>query len=153
VVPAEGSTEPVEDGETEPKEEEAREMTLDEWKAEQLRQRTKPTYNVRKANEGADSGQWNKYHVLDSKKKRNDDESDEEEEEEVSSGNNHIMSIYCSCVGSRFLAMLQGRYPWTLYDHSLFRFGIKSFTSPRCFPTKGDQTASAWVCDQEFSIS
>ena len=38
-----------------------KEMTLDEWKAMQDKERTKVEFNIRKANEGAD---WNKGFVL-----------------------------------------------------------------------------------------
>ena len=37
-----------------PVEEEAKELTLDEWKAQQ-QQRSKPTFNIRKAGEGKQS--------------------------------------------------------------------------------------------------
>lgn len=40
-----------------------REMTLDEWKAMQDKERTKVEFNIRKPNEGADS-QWKKGYVL-----------------------------------------------------------------------------------------
>ncbi|MEQ2217565.1 hypothetical protein XENOCAPTIV_014855 [Xenoophorus captivus] len=43
--------------------EEVREMTLDEWKAMQDKERTKVEFNIRKPNEGADS-QWKKGYVL-----------------------------------------------------------------------------------------
>lgn len=43
------------------KEEGAKEMTLDEWKAMQDKERAKMEFNIRKANEGAD---WNKGFVL-----------------------------------------------------------------------------------------
>lgn len=36
-------------------------MTLDEWKAQQDKERAKVEFNIRKANEGAD---WNKGFVL-----------------------------------------------------------------------------------------
>ncbi|XP_037554130.1 SERPINE1 mRNA binding protein 1a [Nematolebias whitei] len=45
----------------EPKEEGPKEMTLDEWKAMQDKERAKVDFNIRKANEGAD---WNKGFVL-----------------------------------------------------------------------------------------
>lgn len=38
-------------------------MTLDEWKAMQDKERAKVDFNIRKANEGADS-QWKKGYVL-----------------------------------------------------------------------------------------
>lgn len=43
------------------KEEGPKEMTLDEWKAMQDKERAKVEFNIRKANEGAD---WNKGFVL-----------------------------------------------------------------------------------------
>lgn len=43
------------------KEEGPKEMTLDEWKAMQDKERAKVDFNIRKANEGAD---WNKGFVL-----------------------------------------------------------------------------------------
>lgn len=59
-----------------PEEEEVKELTLDEWKA--LRgERSKPQYNIRKANEGEDISQWKKMVVLNKKK---DGDSEEEYE-------------------------------------------------------------------------
>ncbi|KAM9326453.1 SERPINE1 mRNA-binding protein 1 isoform 2-T2 [Gastrophryne carolinensis] len=46
-----------------PKEEGPKEMTLDEWKAMQDKERSKVEFNIRKPNEGAD-GQWKKGFVL-----------------------------------------------------------------------------------------
>lgn len=43
------------------KEEGPKEMTLDEWKAQQDKERAKVEFNLRKANEGAD---WNKGYLL-----------------------------------------------------------------------------------------
>ncbi|XP_048844796.1 plasminogen activator inhibitor 1 RNA-binding protein-like isoform X1 [Brienomyrus brachyistius] len=45
------------------KEEGPKEMTLDEWKAMQIKERAKVEFNIRKPNEGADS-QWKKGYVL-----------------------------------------------------------------------------------------
>lgn len=45
------------------KEEGPKEMTLDEWKAMQTKERAKVEFNIRKPNEGADS-QWKKGYVL-----------------------------------------------------------------------------------------
>lgn len=45
------------------KQEGPKEMTLDEWKAMQDKERTKVEFNIRKPNEGADS-QWKKGYVL-----------------------------------------------------------------------------------------
>ncbi|XP_063075350.1 SERPINE1 mRNA-binding protein 1-like isoform X2 [Engraulis encrasicolus] len=47
----------------EAKEEGPKEMTLDEWKAMQNKERTKVEFNIRKPNEGND-GQWKKGYVL-----------------------------------------------------------------------------------------
>lgn len=49
-------------------EEEARELTLDEWKA-QIGQRAKPQFNIRKAGEGEDTSQWKQMVALQSRKK------------------------------------------------------------------------------------
>ncbi|XP_037945252.1 plasminogen activator inhibitor 1 RNA-binding protein [Teleopsis dalmanni] len=57
-----------------PEEEEAKEMTLDEWKASR-KERAKPQFNLRKAGEGEDTSQWKKMVVLTKKK-----EGDSEEE-------------------------------------------------------------------------
>uniref|UniRef100_A0A3Q1FES2 SERPINE1 mRNA binding protein 1a n=1 Tax=Acanthochromis polyacanthus TaxID=80966 RepID=A0A3Q1FES2_9TELE len=53
------------------KEEGPKEMTLDEWKAMQDKDRAKVEFNIRKANEGAD---WNKGFVLHKSKAEGDDE-------------------------------------------------------------------------------
>lgn len=45
------------------KEEGPKEMTLDEWKAMQDKERSKVEFNIRKPNEGND-GQWKKGYVL-----------------------------------------------------------------------------------------
>ncbi|XP_055613179.1 plasminogen activator inhibitor 1 RNA-binding protein-like [Uranotaenia lowii] len=59
-------------------EEELKEMTLDEWKAQIAATRTKPQYNLRKAGEGEDATQWEKMVALD--KKNADIEIKEENE-------------------------------------------------------------------------
>ncbi|KAL7739668.1 hypothetical protein ACLKA6_012223 [Drosophila palustris] len=59
-----------------PAEEETKELTLDEWKAQQ-QQRIKPKFNIRKAGEGEDTSQWKKMIVLTSNKKK-ENESEEE---------------------------------------------------------------------------
>lgn len=46
------------------KEEGPKEMTLDEWKAMQDKERAKAEFNIRKPNEGCDSSQWKKGFVL-----------------------------------------------------------------------------------------
>uniref|UniRef100_A0A3P9I988 Plasminogen activator inhibitor 1 RNA-binding protein n=1 Tax=Oryzias latipes TaxID=8090 RepID=A0A3P9I988_ORYLA len=53
------------------KEEGPKEMTLDEWKAMQGKERAKVEFNIRKANEGAD---WNKGFVLHKSKADGEDE-------------------------------------------------------------------------------
>lgn len=62
-----------------PIEEELKEMTLDEWKAQTAAVRSKPQYNIRKAGEGEDATQWDKMVALD--KKKSETESAEEENE------------------------------------------------------------------------
>lgn len=52
-------------------EEEARELTLDEWKA-QRGVRAKPQFNIRKAGEGEDTSQWKQMIALQSRKKVKD---------------------------------------------------------------------------------
>lgn len=49
-------------------EEETKELTLDEWKAQRA-VRAKPQYNIRKAGEGEDLSQWKKMVALNNKKK------------------------------------------------------------------------------------
>lgn len=48
-------------------EEEAKEITLDEWKAQKA-VRAKPQFNIRKAGEGEDTSQWTKMIALHKKK-------------------------------------------------------------------------------------
>lgn len=62
---------PRENEAEEVKEEGPKEMTLDEWKAQQDKDRAKVEFNIRKANEGTD---WNKGYVLH--KSKADDEDD-----------------------------------------------------------------------------
>ncbi|XP_018565722.1 plasminogen activator inhibitor 1 RNA-binding protein isoform X6 [Anoplophora glabripennis] len=64
--------------ETAPVEEEPKELTLDEWKAQRAG-RLKPQYNIRKAGEGEDPSQWKKMFELRKKEKEEVGESDEEE--------------------------------------------------------------------------
>lgn len=56
-------------------EEETKELTLDEWKA-QRQQRAKPQFNIRKAGEGEDVTQWKKMVALNNKKKEGDSEEE-----------------------------------------------------------------------------
>lgn len=49
-------------------EEETKELTLDEWKAQRA-VRAKPQFNIRKAGEGEDLSQWKKMIALNNKKK------------------------------------------------------------------------------------
>ncbi|KAH1029654.1 plasminogen activator inhibitor 1 RNA-binding protein isoform X2 [Dendroctonus ponderosae] len=64
------------DADQTPVEEEPKELTLDEWKAQRAG-RIKPQYNIRKAGEGEDPSQWKKMFEL--KKKEKEEESDDEE--------------------------------------------------------------------------
>ncbi|EFA12812.2 hypothetical protein TcasGA2_TC001877 [Tribolium castaneum] len=59
-----------------PVEEEPKELTLDEWKAQRAG-RAKPQFNIRKAGEGVDPSQWKKMYEL--RKKENESESEDEE--------------------------------------------------------------------------
>ena len=62
--------------------EEERQLTLDEWKALQKRERAKPAFNIRKPGEGCQTKpEWKKMYVL--KKKVEDEDEDDEEYEEV----------------------------------------------------------------------
>lgn len=53
-----------------PVEEEPKEMTLDEWKAQRAAARAKPKYNLRKAGEGEDQEQFQNMVPLNKKKVR-----------------------------------------------------------------------------------
>ncbi|KAG5893970.1 hypothetical protein JTB14_006575 [Gonioctena quinquepunctata] len=75
-VEAPVDAEKKEETEATPVEEEPKELTLDEWKA-QRSFRTKPQYNIRKAGEGEDPSQWKKMFEL--RKKEKEEESEEEE--------------------------------------------------------------------------
>lgn len=57
-----------------PVEEEPKELTLDEWKAQRAG-RIKPQYNIRKAGEGEDQSQWKKMYELNKKKPGEEDVS------------------------------------------------------------------------------
>ncbi|XP_072399455.1 intracellular hyaluronan-binding protein 4-like [Diabrotica undecimpunctata] len=60
-----------------PVEEEPKELTLDEWKAQRAG-RAKPQFNIRKAGEGEDPSQWKKMFEL-RKKEKDEEDTDEEE--------------------------------------------------------------------------
>nr|AAL85608.1 putative mRNA binding protein [Aedes aegypti] len=60
--------EQTEQSDAKPVEEELKEMTLDEWKAQIAAARSKPQYNIRKAGEGENAAQWDKMVALDKKK-------------------------------------------------------------------------------------
>lgn len=65
----------------EPAEEQAKEITLDEWKASRGVKLLKPQYNLRKAGEGEDLTQWQNMYEL-KKKKEAKDAADQLNEEE-----------------------------------------------------------------------
>lgn len=67
-----------EGGETPATEEEPKQFTLDEWRAQKA-SRQKPQYNLRKAGEGEDPTQWKKMYELSKKKEGEEEESDDEE--------------------------------------------------------------------------
>lgn len=66
------------DAETPAVEEEPKQITLDEWRAQRAN-RQKPQYNLRKAGEGEDPTQWKKMYELNKKKEGEEDDSDDEE--------------------------------------------------------------------------
>jgi len=61
-----------------------KQMTLDEWKAQEKKNRVKQEFNIRKPNEGVDETQWKKTYVL--KKARESENEDDEEEEDEDEG-------------------------------------------------------------------
>lgn len=69
---------PGEGGDAPPAEEEPKQFTLDEWRAQKAG-RQKPQYNLRKAGEGEDPTQWKKMYELSKKKEGEEDDSDDEE--------------------------------------------------------------------------
>lgn len=73
------NTEPA----AEPKEEEPKTKTLDEWKKEQEALRFKPQYNLRKPGEGEDMKKWNKGNAREYKKREDQNDGVEYEEVEV----------------------------------------------------------------------
>jgi len=78
-----------ESGEAAPakEEEENKEMTLDEYKAMQEKNRVKASFNIRKAGEGVDDKQWKKGTAYKKKPEEEEEESEEEEEEDDRHGN------------------------------------------------------------------
>lgn len=58
------------------------EMTLDEWKALQIKEKQAQSFNIRKAGEGCDNKQWKQTYVLKKKANEEDDEEESEEEED-----------------------------------------------------------------------
>ncbi|GLV43044.1 vasa intronic gene [Carabus blaptoides fortunei] len=76
-VPTEAK-EPGPDGDAPTTEEEPKQFTLDEWRAQRAN-RQKPQYNLRKAGEGEDPTQWKKMYELSKKKEGEEEESDDEE--------------------------------------------------------------------------
>lgn len=66
------------DGDAPAVEEEPKQFTLDEWRAQRAN-RQKPQYNLRKAGEGEDPTQWKKMYELSKKKEGEEEESDDEE--------------------------------------------------------------------------
>lgn len=82
---AEQPAAPTEDesGEKPPLDDAAKQMTLDEWKREQEKNRAVPQFNIRKPGEGEDNTQWKKTYVLKKKDVESDmEELDEEDDEE-----------------------------------------------------------------------
>uniref|UniRef100_T1E227 Putative vig2 n=1 Tax=Psorophora albipes TaxID=869069 RepID=T1E227_9DIPT len=74
-----------------PVEEDLKEMTLDEWKAQLAAARSKPRYNLRKAGEGEDSNQWDNMVALD--KKKTDVETEEDNETQKTGKQRQVLDI------------------------------------------------------------
>lgn len=87
------------------KEEGPKEMTLDEWKAIQNKDRAKVEFNIRKPNEGAD-GQWKKGFVLHKSKS-----------EEV--GTNYF---YCIFIHIRIIGLRQCNHIFSKSDFRKNRY-------------------------------
>lgn len=87
----EQTTEPVDSNKL-PIEDELKEMTLDEWKAQTAASRSKPQYNLRKAGEGEDATQWDKMVALD-KKKTEAGETEEENETQKIGKQRQVLEI------------------------------------------------------------
>lgn len=111
---------------------EPKELTLDEYKAQQRAGRVKPQYNIRKAGEGEDPSQWKKMYEL--KKKENAEEESEDEEFEASENpqrvgrQKHILDIDIHFndtrrigVGGRGRGMRAGRGARPNRDRQRFR--------------------------------
>lgn len=97
-------------------EEEVRELTLDEWKAQRAAGRQKPQYNLRKAGEGEDLTQWKKMYALNKKKEKEEDDETDEEEYDVSAEypqrvgrQKHVLDIEVRFSDSRRGGMPGGR--------------------------------------------
>ncbi|KAK7485299.1 hypothetical protein BaRGS_00023398 [Batillaria attramentaria] len=99
----EWATQPVENAENadlnesgesgQAKEEEAKEMTLDEWKALEEQRRVKASFNIRKAGEGVDNTQWKKGTAYKKKHEEGSEEEESEEEEEEEDRHGHKKQI------------------------------------------------------------
>jgi len=83
--------------------EEERQLTLDEWKALQERDRAKPAFNIRKPGEGCQTKpEWKKMYVL---KKKVEDEGEDEDDEEYEEVDRvtvvvviiNVVVVFCPC--------------------------------------------------------
>lgn len=83
--------EQTEQTEAKPVEEEMKEMTLDEWKAQIAAARSKPQYNLRKAGEGENAAQWDKMIALD--KKTTETRAEEENEIQKTGKQKQVLDI------------------------------------------------------------
>lgn len=74
-------------------EEQAREMTLDEYKAQQKAAKAAKTtaFNIRKAGEGENQAQWKKTYVLKKKVEEEADEDEEDDDEESHHGRRKVV--------------------------------------------------------------
>uniref|UniRef100_U5EZS8 Putative vasa intronic protein n=1 Tax=Corethrella appendiculata TaxID=1370023 RepID=U5EZS8_9DIPT len=76
-----------------PTEDDVKEMTLDEWKAQKAAVRSKPQYNLRKAGEGEDGKQWENMVALDKKKSEPTHGDDEELDATTRVNKKHVLDI------------------------------------------------------------
>ncbi|XP_046332587.1 plasminogen activator inhibitor 1 RNA-binding protein-like isoform X1 [Haliotis rufescens] len=77
-------------------EDQPKQMTLDEWKALQKNERSKPKYKIRKAGEGEEA-QWSKGTAYTKKRTGSEDEDEEDEDDEFEDekrhGNKNLLDI------------------------------------------------------------
>lgn len=71
-----------------------KEMTLDEYKEQERKNRMKSDFNIRKPGEGVDNNQWKTGFALEKKKKDVSDDDDDEDDEVRKSTMQCYVTIY-----------------------------------------------------------